>query len=261
MKQSQNARRGRSRPGPRKQGKQQDSNRNEIKVRGNPKQLLEKYTNAARDAMQAGDRVLAEHNHQFADHYQRVINEMRGLTRGLFSGDYIVVERAERPERQERYDRSERSDRSERHERSERGERTERPSRGDTFDAAEIDAGAETASFDDENTLASDEDTQPKPQQRGRGRGRGRPARTAETASETDAVATVAPIEDKPKPRGRPRRRPVVADGEQPVEVHPELDVTDAPAPEQKPRRRGRPPRRAAVAEEAPVTPVLSTDA
>ena len=93
MKQSQNGRRGRSRSGPRKPGKGQDSSRAEIKVRGNPKQLLEKYKNAARDAQQAGDRVLAEHNLQFADHYQRVLNEMRGLTRGLFSGDYVVVER------------------------------------------------------------------------------------------------------------------------------------------------------------------------
>ena len=96
MKQSQNGRRGRSRSGGRKPGKGQDPNRSEIKVRGNPKQLLEKYKNPARDAQQSGDRVLAEHNLQFADHYQRVLNEMRGLTRGLFSGDYVVVERENR---------------------------------------------------------------------------------------------------------------------------------------------------------------------
>lgn len=52
--------------------------RSENKVRGNPKQLLEKYKNQAREAKQAGDRVMAEYYYQFADHYQRVLNDMRG---------------------------------------------------------------------------------------------------------------------------------------------------------------------------------------
>ena len=82
MKQAQNARnkqRGRSpvRKGGGKPGGPGNT-RNEPKVRGNPKQLLEKYKNQARESKQAGDRVMAEYYYQFADHYQRVLNEVRG---------------------------------------------------------------------------------------------------------------------------------------------------------------------------------------
>jgi len=46
--------------------------------KGNPKQLIDKYKSLARDAMQAGDRVLAENYFQHADHYQRLLNERMG---------------------------------------------------------------------------------------------------------------------------------------------------------------------------------------
>lgn len=46
--------------------------------KGNPKQLVDKYKSQARDAMQAGDRVLAENYLQYADHYQRLLNERMG---------------------------------------------------------------------------------------------------------------------------------------------------------------------------------------
>jgi hypothetical protein len=78
MKQAQNAQKRRGRPSSRNNGKSHNSNRNEPKVRGNPKQLTEKYKNQAREALQAGDRMQAEYYFQFADHYQRVLNEMRG---------------------------------------------------------------------------------------------------------------------------------------------------------------------------------------
>ncbi|WND01382.1 DUF4167 domain-containing protein [Temperatibacter marinus] len=50
-------------------------NRRDNKVKGNPKQLLEKYKTQAREAAQTGDRVQEEYYYQFAEHYQRVINE------------------------------------------------------------------------------------------------------------------------------------------------------------------------------------------
>ena len=79
MKQAQNARKQRGRPAPRKGGRNGGGggggNRSENRPRGNPKQLLEKYKTQARDALQAGDRVNAEYYLQFADHYQRVVNE------------------------------------------------------------------------------------------------------------------------------------------------------------------------------------------
>lgn len=52
-------------------------NRNEVRVRGNAAQLLEKYRQLARDVSQAGDRVTAEYYMQYADHYYRVVNEFR----------------------------------------------------------------------------------------------------------------------------------------------------------------------------------------
>lgn len=51
-------------------------NRRDVKVKGNPKQLIEKYKNQAREAAQNGDRVQEEYYLQFADHYQRVVNDM-----------------------------------------------------------------------------------------------------------------------------------------------------------------------------------------
>ena len=52
-------------------------NRNEVRVRGNAHQLLEKYKQLARDTSMQGDRVSAEYYMQYADHYYRVLNEMR----------------------------------------------------------------------------------------------------------------------------------------------------------------------------------------
>ena len=52
-------------------------NRNEVRVRGNAAQMLEKYRQLARDVGQAGDRVAAEYYMQYADHYYRVVNEFR----------------------------------------------------------------------------------------------------------------------------------------------------------------------------------------
>lgn len=52
-------------------------NRNEVRVRGNAHQLLEKYKQLARDASMQGDRVSAEYYLQYADHYYRVLNEFR----------------------------------------------------------------------------------------------------------------------------------------------------------------------------------------
>ena len=91
MKQGQNARRSRSRAGAKRSGggqqKGKNGNRSETRVKGNPKQLLEKYKSLARDALQGGDRVLAENYFQHADHYQRILNEWNGLSSGLFEED------------------------------------------------------------------------------------------------------------------------------------------------------------------------------
>lgn len=77
MNKVQNARRPRSRG--QKRGKPGNGgNRNDHRAKGNPKQLIDKYKSLARDALQAGDRILAETYLQYADHYQRVWNERYG---------------------------------------------------------------------------------------------------------------------------------------------------------------------------------------
>lgn len=56
---------------------QDNGNRIDNRSRGNAAQLLEKYKTLARDAQQAGDRVLTEYYLQFADHYFRVLADTR----------------------------------------------------------------------------------------------------------------------------------------------------------------------------------------
>lgn len=69
-----NRRRGRS--SNRQQGGQQ-VNRIDSRARGNAPQLLEKYRKLAHDAHLNGDRVTEEYYLQFADHYFRVMADMR----------------------------------------------------------------------------------------------------------------------------------------------------------------------------------------
>ena len=45
------------------------------KTRGAVSKALEKYTSLAQDAFSNGDRIVAESYYQFAEHYQRVLNE------------------------------------------------------------------------------------------------------------------------------------------------------------------------------------------
>jgi len=82
MTKPQSARRGRGRSP--KRNKPGNSGRNDFRGKGNPKQLLDKYKSLARDAMQSGDRVLAENYFQHADHYQRVLNERNGVMSGVY---------------------------------------------------------------------------------------------------------------------------------------------------------------------------------
>ena len=48
---------------------------NKFRSKGNVSALYDKYTKLAKEASAAGDRIQAEHYHQFADHYSRVMNE------------------------------------------------------------------------------------------------------------------------------------------------------------------------------------------
>ena len=101
MKQNNNNRRARGR-GPRKphgmgggggQHKVQayDSGGQEVRVRGNAYQVLEKYLQLARDAGAAGDRVAAENFLQHADHYYRVLSAMNDGQRPRAGGRELSV--------------------------------------------------------------------------------------------------------------------------------------------------------------------------
>ena len=48
---------------------------NAPKTRGAVSKALEKYISLAQDAFSNGDRIVAESYYQFAEHYQRVLNE------------------------------------------------------------------------------------------------------------------------------------------------------------------------------------------
>ena len=51
-----------------------DSNGPNIKIRGTPHQIFERYIALAREASTSGDRVAAENLYQHAEHYFRVMN-------------------------------------------------------------------------------------------------------------------------------------------------------------------------------------------
>jgi Domain of unknown function (DUF4167) len=50
-----------------------ESNGPDIKIRGNPSHIAEKYVQLARDAQSSGDPVAAENYYQHAEHYNRLI--------------------------------------------------------------------------------------------------------------------------------------------------------------------------------------------
>ena len=54
-----------------------ESNGPDVKIRGTPSHIAEKYVSLARDALASGDPVLAENYLQHAEHYNRIIMTFR----------------------------------------------------------------------------------------------------------------------------------------------------------------------------------------
>lgn len=79
MRQGQQNRRGRgrNRKGQNPLTRSYESNGPDVKIRGTPAHVAEKYMSLARDAMASGDRVLAENHYQHAEHYNRIIMAYR----------------------------------------------------------------------------------------------------------------------------------------------------------------------------------------
>lgn len=68
-----------------------ESNGPDVKVRGTPAHVAEKYMSLARDALSAGDPVLAENYLQHAEHYNRIIlayREQQGMHGGDMNGGH-----------------------------------------------------------------------------------------------------------------------------------------------------------------------------
>ena len=81
MRQGQQNRRGRGRNNNRKGqnplSRSFESNGPDVKIRGTPAHIAEKYLSLARDAQSSGDPVLAENYLQHAEHYSRIIMAYR----------------------------------------------------------------------------------------------------------------------------------------------------------------------------------------
>lgn len=75
MRQSQqkNRMRGRGRKGPSPLSRTFESNGPDVKIRGTASHVAEKYASLARDALAAGDTVMAENYLQHAEHYNRIV--------------------------------------------------------------------------------------------------------------------------------------------------------------------------------------------
>lgn len=60
-----------------KKGQSITSNGPHERVRGTAHQIYDKYKSLAEDASSSGDRVLAENYNQHAEHYNRILADMR----------------------------------------------------------------------------------------------------------------------------------------------------------------------------------------
>lgn len=199
------------------QGGGNQGNRIDSRARGNAPQMLEKYKKLAHDASLNGDRVQTEYYLQFADHYFRVIADMR------------AQKEDQRPrrdnDREQAYDDGDEFDDLEE---SGRG----RQSRGgrDDGDDTPADESRRGAEGDEGDTIDADDNpfTRDTRSRSPRSRGRNRPANDAEarTEAETEADANDGGIDagilppsiarDDETPRraaGRGRRRPRSDDG------------------------------------------------
>lgn len=81
--------RGRNRPkGPNPLTRSYESNGPDVKIRGTPQHIADKYAQLARDAQAAGDPVAAENYFQHGEHYFRIVSGAQEQTRPSNTGGY-----------------------------------------------------------------------------------------------------------------------------------------------------------------------------
>ena len=199
-------------------------NRIDSRARGNAPQMLEKYRKLAHDASLNGDRVQTEYYLQFADHYFRVIADMRTQK------DEPRPRREEREQNSATYDDGYDYDDTEDAGRSQQQPQPRRDD-GDEHAAGEGERGAEGAeaeSIDAEDNPFTRDTRSRNP----RSRGRSRPANDAGPAEATEAALedggfdpgilppSIVSAEEAPRRSTRGRRRPRTnEDGEEALEA------------------------------------------
>jgi len=195
-------------------------NRIDSRARGNAPQMLEKYKKLAHDASLNGDRVQTEYYLQFADHYFRVVAEMRSQKddqRPRHDRD------RDQPFDAEDYD-SEQPRRDRYEEERQDADEGQRAAEGEADEA-----GAEEATADDNPFTRDargpkdrgDRNDRGGERDRPRGRGRGRPANDASDDEPPEAVfdpgllpPSISREDDAPRPARTRTRRPRPADDE-----------------------------------------------
>lgn len=229
-----------------------DSNGPGVRIRGNASQILDKYTQLARDAQGNGDHVLAESMLQHAEHYYRILN-----------ADQPDRQQRQNTNNQDRYRRRDGGDDADDADASSDNQPTAATEDGEAVVESLTPAPQADAETSDTDNGAGDTDQDRDRRGRSRrdpraDRRRGAARRTESENGDNDgegrdalarmlgapagsSVESDEPAEEDRKPRrGRPRKKPESEDGA-----------------ESKPKRRGR-PRRFESAEPSPELPLGS---
>lgn len=202
-----------------------ESNGPDVKIRGSALQVADKYSQLARDAQSAGDRVMAENYFQHAEHYYRIVAQAYEQ-----SNQQQPRERRDDDRRNDQpningYDgvddedegvrRTVRANGSDRHNADSDDDRGQDGSEDGNSTVSVIVHDASAGSDDsgqDETSAADAEQAPPKPTRRRRS--------AAEKKAEEAAAATddeSGSDEEKPKRRPRTRRTRRTTEGDAPV--------------------------------------------
>jgi len=155
-----------------------DSSGPEGKVRGTPQQVIEKYSQLARDAQLANDRVAMENFQQHAEHYLRLLS----------AAQKEVDQRREEQERQNRERQAERDrERAERQEREAANQGNQQQGDAQTSDdpgnAPQPDV-ADVQDTSDDSGLVETPESKPKPKRAPRRKPKPKPEPEAEAKAE-----------------------------------------------------------------------------
>ena len=168
-----------------------ESNGPDVKVRGNPATIAEKYVQLARDAHASGDSVMAENYFQHAEHYFRIISAAQAHTQ------------ARQDERQKEQSDAPNGDKPQNDRQNDRrSDRNEEVVASSNVDEAEQVVVAETT--DNKQKTNDDEESTPRPRRAPRAR---RPRRKpVENAELSDAPQPSINLSEAEAPKAEPSK-------------------------------------------------------